>query len=72
MDMSNTLKIIDGSENVFLHFNSKEECELFMDKYNEKMGHICCAGKGVCIKTYKNKKVTSYDQIKDIKKKFKV
>ena len=53
MDMSNTLKIIDGSENVFLHFNSKEECKLFMNKYDEQLGNICCSGKGVCIKIKK-------------------
>ena len=70
--MSNTLEIIDGSENVFLHFKTKKECTLFMKKYNEEMGHTCCSGKGVCIKTYKNKKVTSYDQLEDIKTKFKV
>ena len=70
--MYNTPNIIGGSENVFLHFKTKEECKLFMNKYNEAMGHTCCSGKGVCIKTYKNKKVTSYDQLEDIKTNFKV
>ena len=67
----NNIIDISKSENVYIHFNSKEECKLFMNKYDEQLGNICCSGKGVCIKTYKNKKVT-YDQLKDIKIEFKV
>lgn len=68
----NIPNIIEESENVYIHFTTKEECNLFMKKYNEEMGHTCCYGTGVCIKTYKNKKVISYEQIEDIKTKFKV
>ena len=61
-------KMKDSNNKIFIHFESKEECDNFIKtSKNSIFGHRCCYGKGVHIKIHNNKEITCYDQVKKIK-----
>lgn len=39
-------KIKGESDTYFIHFDTPEKCQAFMEKYTQSIGHICCSGKG--------------------------
>ena len=49
----------------FIHFDSKEICDKFCNKYKGRTGNRCCFGKGILLHD-----VTSYNEIYSIKNKF--
>ena len=53
-------------EEFYIHFKSVSICEQFILNNNVEIGHRCCLGKGVLIKSLNNEKITSYSQIKPI------
>jgi hypothetical protein len=68
--MSTTLYNIDGCDKFFIHFSSKEECDTFKTEFNGTIGHTCCSGKGVHVKTYNGLAVDSDKIYNNIKKKY--
>ena len=61
----------DGDDNFFAHFSSSELCNSFKTKFTGVVGHTCCSGKGVVIKSFEGVKITSSNQVNTIKDKFK-
>jgi hypothetical protein len=61
---------IDGCDKFFIHFSSKEECDRFKTEFNGTIGHTCCSGKGVHVKTYNGLAVDSDKIYNNIKKKY--
>ena len=62
-----SINIIDTDNNYFIHYSSKKECSKFKKKFNGSIGHSCCNGKGVHVKTYNGVVVdndTIYDNIR--------
>ena len=43
----NKIDLNKFNNSFFAHFNSKEECDVFCNKYTGKLGHRCCYGKGI-------------------------
>jgi hypothetical protein len=70
MDPSSFKKVGD-SDNFFIHFSSTELCNRFKNNFTGVIGHTCCSGKGVVIKSFENNKITSSEQVNAIKDKFK-
>jgi hypothetical protein len=64
INMKNT-PLINGDNTFFVHFSSIQECSVFKNTFTGILGHTCCNGKGVHVKTYKGKTVNN-DQIYDI------
>jgi len=46
------IRFYDDDNKYFIHFSSIEGCNKFKNEFNGSLGHICCGGKGVCVKTY--------------------
>ena len=68
MNIPNTNIINNSSEidEFYIHFRTSSLCEKFILNNNVEIGHRCCLGKGVLIKSINNEKITSYSQIKPI------
>ena len=66
MNIIKRIELIDGDDSFFVHFSSIQECNQFKPKFTGELGHICCNGKGIQVKTYNGKKVDNeiYDIIR--------
>ena len=60
----------DDDDKYFIHFSSKEVCDTFKTEFNGSLGHTCCSGKGVCVKTYNGVSVDNAEIYNTIKKKY--
>lgn len=56
-------------EEFYIHFKSVSICEQFILNNNVEIGHRCCSGKGVLLKSFDNEKIANYDDIKRIERK---
>jgi hypothetical protein len=65
------IKLFGDDDNFFVHFSSSELCNTFKGKFTGTLGHTCCSGKGVVIKSFEGVKITSSEQVNAIKDKFK-
>jgi hypothetical protein len=65
------IKLIDGGDEFFVHFSSIQECSVFKNTFTGILGHMCCNGKGVHVKTYKGKTVNNYQIYDIIRKEYK-
>lgn len=71
MDPSSYKMFGDDDDNFFAHFSSSELCNSFKTKFTGVVGHTCCSGKGVVIKSFEGVKITSSNQVNTIIDKFK-
>ena len=46
INMNTTSLKYSDSDKFFIHFNTPEECQSFIQSYNGVVGHTCCFGKG--------------------------
>ena len=62
----------DDDGKCFIHFPDKKQLKKFIYKNKSKMvtGNMCCSGKGIHIKRFNNKEVTTYDEISRIKRNY--
>ena len=60
----------DDDDKYFIHFSSIEGCDKFKKEFNGSIGHTCCSGKGVHVKTYNDVAVDSDEIYNTIKKKY--
>ena len=59
---------IGNCNDFYIHFESSKLCDKFISSSNVEIGHRCCLGKGVLLKSYNCEKITSYNQIHAIQK----
>ena len=54
----------------FIHFSTIEECNTFKSGFNGSIGHTCCGGLGVHIKTYNGKDIDNEEIYENIRKEY--
>ena len=59
------IRIGGENEKYYIHFNTKNECDLFLSKYPGRKGMSCCFGKGCHLPG-----VSSWKEIHSLKKNF--
>lgn len=64
------IKIGDNKE-YYIHYSTIEECYAFKLNFNGSLGHTCCYGKGVHVKTYNGIVVDNQDIHDTIRKEYK-
>jgi hypothetical protein len=60
----------DDDGKYFIHFSSKEGCDKFKNEFNGSIGHTCCTGKGVHVKTYNGVAVDNAEIYENIRKEY--
>ena len=65
-----SIKIGDNNE-YYIHYSTIEECETFKLNFNGLLGHTCCNGMGVHVKTYNGSVVDNGDIYNTIRKEYK-
>lgn len=63
INMNTTSLKYSDSEKFFIHFNTPEECQSFIQSYNGVVGHTCCFGKGCHLPN-----VISWNEVRELKK----
>ena len=66
--MNKNLDFTEKTNDFYIHFKTTELCDKFINSSNVEIGHRCCLGKGVLLKSYNSQKITSYEQIHAIQK----
>ena len=65
-----SIKIGDNNE-YYIHYSTIEDCDTFKLNFNGSLGHTCCYGKGVHVKTYNGSVVDNDDIHNVIRKEYK-
>ena len=62
------ISINGNKDEYYIHFNSGLMCDKFILNNNVEIGHRCCSGKGVLLKSFDNEKIANYNHIKRIER----
>jgi hypothetical protein len=62
---------IPNNDVYFIHYSSKKECDNFKLIFKGLIGHSCCKGKGVHVKTYNGLTVDNDEIYENIRKEYK-